>query len=67
LDFALDIGPWGKREGREHSLTLSVYNFYGRKNAFSVFFRQSPAKPITAYRLAVLGSVFPAVTYNFKF
>ncbi|MBI5916219.1 MAG: TonB-dependent receptor [Bacteroidetes bacterium] len=67
LDVALDIGPWGKKQGRENSLTLSVYNLYARKNAFSVFFRQQPAKPVTAYRLSVLGTAFPAITYNFKF
>ncbi len=67
LDMGMDIGPWGKKQGREHSLTLSIYNFYARKNAFSIFFRQQPAKPIKAYRLAVLGTIFPAITYNFKF
>lgn len=65
LDMAYTIGPWGKKQGS--SLTLSVYNVYARKNAFSVFFRQKAFQKITAYRLAVLGSIFPAITYNFKF
>jgi hypothetical protein len=67
LDVAYTVGPWGKNDRWRNSLTLSVYNLYFRKNAFSVFFRQKPFSSVTAYRVAVLGSIFPAVTYDFKF
>ncbi len=67
LDVAYTVGPWGKRSRWRNSLTLSIYNLYFRKNAFSVFFRQNPFQRVTAYRVAVLGSMFPAVTYDFKF
>ena len=67
LDVAYTIGPWGKKANRENSVTFSIYNVYGRRNAFSVFFRQNPFQSVTAYRVAVLGSAFPALTYNFKF
>lgn len=67
LDVAYTIGPWGKKANRENSVTFSIYNVYGRKNAFSVFFRQNPFQSVTANRVAVLGSAFPALTYNFKF
>lgn len=67
LDIAYTIGPWGKPKKWQHNLTLSVYNLYFRKNAFSVFFRQNPFSSVEAYRVAVLGSMFPAITYDFKF
>ena len=67
LDVSYTIGPWGNGEYRENSLTLSIYNVYARKNAFSVFFRQEPFQRVKAFRIAVLGSAFPAITYNFKF
>jgi hypothetical protein len=67
LDLAYSVGPWGKKGRWRNSLTFSVYNLYFRKNAFSVFFRQSPFNSVKAYRVAVLGSMFPAVTYDFKF
>ncbi len=67
LDVAYTVGPWGKRDRWRNSLTLSIYNLYFRKNAFSVFFRQKPFSSVTAYRVAVLGSMFPAITYDFKF
>jgi hypothetical protein len=67
LDLAYSVGPWGKRDRWRNSLTLSIYNLYFRRNAFSVFFRQNPFSNVTAYRVAVLGTMFPAVTYDFKF
>ncbi len=67
LDLAYTVGPWGSRPRWRNSLTLSAYNLYFRKNAFSVFFRQNPFASVTAYRVAVLGTMFPAVTYNGDF
>ncbi|MFQ5445597.1 MAG: carboxypeptidase-like regulatory domain-containing protein [Saprospiraceae bacterium] len=67
LDLAYTVGPWGKKSRWRNTLTLSVYNLYFRKNAFSVFFRQNPFQKVTAYRVAALGSMFPAITYDFKF
>jgi hypothetical protein len=49
------------------SLTLSIYNLYFRRNAFSVFFRKDLTRLNTAYRLAILGTALPAITYNFQF
>jgi hypothetical protein len=67
LDLAYTYGPWGKKDRWRNSLTLSIYNLYFRKNAFSVFFQQRPFQSVTAYRVAVLGTMFPAITYDFKF
>ncbi|MCC6727190.1 MAG: TonB-dependent receptor [Saprospiraceae bacterium] len=67
LDIAYSIGPWGKHSRWRNSLTLSIYNLYFRKNAFSVYFQQRAFQRVQAYRVAVLGSAFPAITYDFKF
>lgn len=66
LDFAYTVGPWGKKNTK-HSLTVSVYNVYARKNAFSVFFRQNAFQKVRAYQIAVLGTTFPGITYNISF
>jgi len=66
LDLAYTIGPFGKKRAA-NTLTISVYNLYSRKNAYSVFFRQKPFQSISVLRIATLGSVFPAITYNFNF
>lgn len=48
--------------------TFSVYNLLARKNAFSVYYKQFPRILIPLpVKLSVLGSVIPALTYNFSF
>jgi hypothetical protein len=70
----------GKKRNKQGDLrrfagqwVFSVYNAYGRRNPFSIYFSQDadrvPAgQPVqtNATRLAIVGSVFPSVTYNFK-
>lgn len=50
------------------SLNLSLYNVYGRKNAYTISFREKENDPsqTEAVRLALF-SVFPSLTYNFRF
>jgi len=49
--------------------TLSVYNVYARKNAYSYFFRQSESDPTITevVRFSIFDRVIPSLTYNFKF
>lgn len=53
----------------EQEWVFSVYNAYNRRNPFSVFGRinEDNALKTEAIRYAVLGSIVPAITYNFKF
>jgi len=53
----------------EDSLVFSVYNLLGRDNAYSLFYQRPGTnffipKP---YKLSVLGTALPSLTYNFKF
>lgn len=72
-----------KGKERASSLVLSVYNLYGRKNAFAVNFTQDgdrvdfnqlnnlnvPNQSVTtsAFETSILAFILPSVTYNFKF
>jgi len=56
-----------KKKKYQDSITFSIYNIYSRRNAFSVFFRKDPNSPAKAYKLSVLGSAFPSITYTFEF
>lgn len=68
LDIAYTIGRGYKKNAKfRTSWTLSVYNVYGRKNAFSVYFTQGQFQRAQANRLAVLGAAFPSLTFNFEF
>ncbi len=50
----------------ETSWTFSLYNVYGRKNPFSVYFSTiRDGRLPQAYKLSVLGSIIPALTFNF--
>ncbi len=69
LDIAFSVDGTNKRKAKvETSWTFSLYNVYGRKNAYSVFFSQRNADPpVTPYQLAVLGIPFPSLSFNLKF
>ena len=55
------------------SWTFSVLNVYGRKNAYSVFFKsENPTKEnnyrsFGLYKLYIIGKPLPTLTYNFIF
>ena len=67
VDFSFTIGNIIKKI--DDSLVFSVYNLFGRNNAYSVFY-QRPANNFLIpkpYKLSVLGSALPSLTYNFRF
>lgn len=66
VTFLLTRNPDAKKK---HSVVLSVYNVYNRKNAFSIYFRTKEGEPMQteAVRYSVIGTVIPALTYNFRF
>ncbi|MBX2961526.1 MAG: TonB-dependent receptor [Cyclobacteriaceae bacterium] len=67
LAFILDESL-NKTRKWKGSWTLSIYNVYGRKNPYSIFFQPNFKGSLAqAYRLSVLGTVFPSLTYNFRF
>ncbi len=68
LDIAYTIGKGYKKDKKiQTSWTFSIYNVYGRRNAFSVFYTQAAFKQVQANQLSILGSALPAVTLNFEF
>lgn len=67
LDLAYTFGEgFDKTKKFKTSWTVSVYNVYGRRNPFSVYFIQRPFNEPETKRLSVLGGVFPSVTFNFE-
>jgi hypothetical protein len=57
------------RRRYKQSLNFSIYNVYARRNAYSVTFRQNEENPhiSEAVRMSIIGSMIPAITYNFNF
>ncbi len=68
LDFTYSLEQGHRKDKRwKSSWTFGVYNVYGRRNAYSVFYTQAPLSGVKANKFSVLGSAFPAVTYHFNF
>ncbi|MEN8118107.1 MAG: TonB-dependent receptor [Bacteroidota bacterium] len=70
LDFSVtyDFKKNAKRRFKQ-SLNFSVYNVYGRRNAYSITPRASEENPNQTdfVRISIIGSQIPSITYNFKF
>jgi hypothetical protein len=67
LDVSITIGNVFKKI--DDSLILSIYNLLGRENAYSVFYQRPKSTYYIpgAYKLSILGTALPSITYNFKF
>jgi hypothetical protein len=64
----------GKIRKNDDYWMFSFYNIYARKNPFSIFFSQIDQRTPTglaldsqATQLAIIGTVIPSISYNFKF
>lgn len=66
IDLSLMMEGNLKSQKKAHSSwSISVYNLTGRKNAYSVFFRQGK-NMIQGYKLSIFGSPIVSITYSFK-
>lgn len=64
LDLTITLEDKPKRNRRfRGEWNLSLFNVYGRENAYSIFFD----KYGMAHKVSILGSVFPSLSYDFKF
>ncbi len=76
LSFRLEgkVSKRGKERKNRDYWVFSVYNVYARKNPFSIYFSQSDQRtpagqpiPSQASQLSIIGTIVPAISYNFKF
>lgn len=77
LDLSLTIDDifFKPEKGRGSDyMVISVYNAYARRNPFAINFSQDaervqPSRPVetNATQISILGTVLPAISYNFKF
>lgn len=67
FDFSWNISnPSMKDRDWKGNWAFSVYNLYGRKNAYSVFFKTEDGS-IKAYKLQIFGAPIVSLAYNFVF
>lgn len=71
LSMNIETHPY-RTKGYRSNWNFSLYNLLARRNAYSVFLRQQTPfniydSRVKIYKLSVLGSIIPSLTYNFKF
>lgn len=67
LDLGLVLeGNHKRKKFLDGTWTFSVYNVYARKNPYSVFFKEAQPGILRPYRLAIIGTALPSLSYSFK-
>ena len=70
LDLSANYTKEQKPQGKwESSWSFGLYNAYGRRNPYSVFFREAEQQinVTEAVQLSIFGTIIPSITYNFTF
>ncbi|MDH4059136.1 MAG: hypothetical protein OEU76_10235, partial [Cyclobacteriaceae bacterium] len=78
LDLSFRLEGKKMKKGKERKLddywVFSFYNLYARRNPFSIYFSQTDERvpqgtPIDsqAIQLSIIGTIVPAISYNFRF
>lgn len=69
LRFDIGLGFNSVFKKWEDQLNFSVYNLFGRANAYSIYYRKPSNVAIIpfSYKLTVLGQAFPSITYTINF
>jgi hypothetical protein len=69
LSATFKLGKQDVEKKVEQTLNVSLYNVYGRKNPYSIYFRDNPENRMEtqAVKLSIVGVPLPAITYSFKF
>lgn len=68
MDLGINVEPSHKKDNKLYTYwSISVYNLTSRDNVYSVFFRSEEDGNIQGYRLSVLASAIPSLTYNVIF
>lgn len=66
IDFSYTVEKVFSKKG--DSLNFGIYNLLGRRNAYSVFWKKdADSQQLRPYRLAILGAIFPSISYTVQF
>ena len=64
----------GKKRKNSDYFVFGFYNVYARKNPFSIYFSQGTDRPVVgqpietfATQVSIIGTIIPAISYNFNF
>lgn len=67
LDAGLSYVSRRYPEQRKYSIVnISFYNLYAHQNAYSIYYQRSPVA-LLPYRLSVIGSIIPSISWTYNF
>jgi hypothetical protein len=67
LDFALVIeGNHRRKKFWDGTWAISIYNVYARKNVYTVFYGKEKNGLLAPYRMSIVGTALPSISYRFK-
>jgi hypothetical protein len=67
LDIAFIIeGNHKRKKILDGNWVISFYNVYARKNAYSAFYKPDDDGVLRSYKLSVIGTIIPSISYTFK-
>lgn len=68
MDISFNIKPSHKLTAKTHRFfTIGVYNLLGRKNVYSIYFKNEGDEGVKGYKMSIFGAPIPYVSYNIKF
>ena len=67
LAIVLEGDSFKRKRNWQGTWTFSIYNVYGRRNPYTVFFKGAAGSTLIPYQLSILGSVLPSLSYSVKF
>ena len=68
MDVSFNIKPSHKLTAKTHRFfTIGIYNLLGRKNVYSIYFKNEGGEGVKGYKMSIFGAPIPYVSYNIKF
>ncbi|MES1217770.1 MAG: TonB-dependent receptor [Bacteroidota bacterium] len=68
LDAGFSYVSRNRPDQKKYSIVnISFYNVYNHANAYSIYFKRSDNSTLVAYRLSVVGSIMPSLSWTYNF
>ena len=68
VDLSFNIKPTHRLNAKTYTFfTIGVYNLTGRKNVYSIYFKNEGEEGMKGYRRSIFGAPIPYASFNVKF
>ena len=68
MDLSFNIKPTHRLNAKTYTFfTIGVYNLTGRKNVYSIYFKNEGEEGMKGYRMSIFGAPIPYASFNVKF